>query len=145
MSKFRPLSYYRSARTRTAYIALGASILLWFALGAVQTHWVILALFIIPPSLVAWDLMKNDTAHFHMDDTHLTYGIGREEDRVAFDQIEILRLNRRLDFSWRVTMRLKDGNRLRLPPPCVPPMDEFERALEERDIAVDRILFAFAG
>ena len=72
MSKFRPLSYSRSARTRTAYIALGASILLWFALGAVQTHWVILALFIIPPSLVAWDLMKNDTAHFHMDDTHLT-------------------------------------------------------------------------
>ena len=145
MSRFKALSYSRSARTRVAYISLIVSILLWFALGAVQTHWIILALFIIPPSLVAWDLMKNDIAHFHMDDTHMTYGIGREEDRVAFDQIEILRLNRRLDFSWRVTMRLKDGTRLRLPPPCVPPMDDFERALQERQINVDRILFAFAG
>ena len=108
-NRLKPLTHTRSARTRGAYIALVVSILIWFGLGAVQTHWIILALFIIPPSLVAWDLMKNDTAHLQMNDTHLTYGIGREEDRIAFDQIEIMRLNRRLDFSWRITMRLKDG------------------------------------
>ncbi|NQZ73434.1 MAG: hypothetical protein HRT60_10220, partial [Dinoroseobacter sp.] len=59
MSKFRPLSYSRSARTRTAYIALGASILLWFALGAVQTHWVILAL-LATPCLVFTALVETE-------------------------------------------------------------------------------------
>ncbi len=145
MSTHNPLTHSRSARTRGAYIALGLSILVWFALGAIQAHWILLALFIIPPSLVAWDLMKNDTAHLELTDSHLIYGIGRDLDRVPINRIEVIRLNRRLDFSWRVTMRLTDGTKLRIPPPCVPPMQAFETALETREIRIDRILFAFAG
>jgi hypothetical protein len=145
MSRHKPLIYSRNARTRGAYIALGASIAVWFALGAIHAHWILLALFVIPPSLVAWDIMKNDTAHLELTDSHLNYGIGTDLDRVPLNRIEVIRLNRRLDFSWRVTMRLTDGSKLRIPPPCVPMMAQFEAALEARDVRIDRILFAFAG
>ena len=145
MNQLKPLTHSRTSRTRGAYIALGSSIALWFALGAIQTHWLILAVFIIPPSLLAWDLMKNDTAHLTLDHSHLRFGLGTDLDRIPLDQIEVVRLNRRLDFSWRVTLRLKDGRKARIPPPCLPPMEEFEPALQARGVKIDRILFAFTG
>lgn len=140
-----PLVYTRPARTPGAYLALGLALAVWFGLGAIQAHWILLALFILPVALVAWDLLKNETAHLRLDDQHLSYGFGSDLDRVPLARIELVRLNRRLDFSWRVTLRLTDGTRLRLPPPCVPPMDQFETALQDRGVRIDRILFAFAG
>ncbi len=145
MTDHAPLTHSRSARTPGAYLALGLSLAIWFALGAVNAHWILLAVLVIPPSLVAWDLLKNDTATFALTDTHLSYGIGRETQRVPLDRIDMVRLNRRLDFSWRVTLRLTDGTRLRIPPPCLPPMGAFEAALTARDVRIDRVLFAFAG
>jgi len=145
MSQHKPLSYSRNARTPEAYTALGLALAVWFALGIIQAHWVLLALAVIPPSLAAWDIMKNDAAHLELTDSHLNYGIGTDLDRVPLNRIEVIRLNRRLDFSWRVTMRLTDGTKLRIPPPCVPPMPAFEAALEARNVRIDRILFAFAG
>lgn len=139
------LVHIRPARSLAAYLALGVAIALWFALGAIQAHWLVLAVFALPPTLLAWDILKNDSAELVLSDHSLAYGTGTQRTTIPLSQIVIVRLNRRLDFSWRVTLRLKDGQRARIPPPCLPPMPLFEAALRERDIKIDRVLFAFAG
>ena len=140
-----PLHHSRSARSKAAYIALGIALVVWFGLGAIQAHPIILAVFILPPALLAWDLLKNDTSTFSLSDTEMTFGIGAAHTAIPLDQIDLVRLNRRLDFSWRITVRLNDGQRVRIPPPCIPPIAPFETALLDRNIKIDRVLFAFAG
>lgn len=140
-----PLIHTRPARSTAAVVALAVAIAVWFALGAIQAHWLVLAIFAIPPALLAWDLLKNDTAQFHLSDTDLRFGIGPDQTTLPLAQIEVVRLNRRLDFSWRVTLRLTDGQRARIPPPCLPPMAQLETALAARQIRTESVLFSFVG
>lgn len=139
------LQFARPARNRASVATLVGAIGLWFALGMIQAHWIVLALFAVPPVLLAWDVLKNDTAWFDLTDTTLSFSTGHDTIRVPLEKIEKVRLNRRLDFSWRVTVFLVDGRKLRLPPPCQPPIPALEAALRARDIKIDHILFSFAG
>lgn len=141
----QPLSYSRAARSWTAYSALGLTLAVWLGLCAIEAHPIVLVVAILPLILLAWELLKNDTSRFRLNDSCLTFGVGSVQTTVRLDRIDLVRLNRRLDLSWRVTIVLSDGQRLRVSPQCIPPIQTLDTALQERNIKIDRVLFTLAG
>ena len=66
---------------------------------------------------------------------------GRRSGRVTTSEIDLVRLDTRLDFSVRVTLVLKNGEKVRLPFEATPPHAEFERELDPRGLKTRRTHF----
>ena len=134
-----PLTYTRQGRSPRAGMAiltiwLGL-VLVWLGLQA--AWWIVgfLALFTLP---ACWEFASNPPSGLTLDEVAIRWHSGKRHAEVALDEIDLVRLDTRLDFSVRATLVLTDGNKIRLPFEATPPHQELEDALNARNIKTQR-------
>lgn len=139
-----PLRFERRAREPRALALIGLSVLaiLGLLLAVDAAWWVaaILALFTLPAIVEA---LRDARATLALDDAGLSWASGRRARCVPLDRIAEVRLATTLDFSQRASVHLDTGQRLRIPPECLPPGRALDAALSARGIPHRRSLFGF--
>ncbi|HSG55096.1 MAG TPA: hypothetical protein VLA45_06540 [Paracoccaceae bacterium] len=98
-----------------------------------------LGLFTLP---ALWDLVSNRGSGLRVTDQDLHWFSGAKADTIPLPRIKTVRLDRRLDLSYRVSVVLRDDRRIRLPQDCVPAIDRLEEVLHKAGIAVERHPFS---
>ncbi|KMK67860.1 hypothetical protein [Puniceibacterium sp. IMCC21224] len=137
------MTYTAPTRSWRGCVAL---ITLWTVLvyGYLQfgaEGWIVgtLALFTLP---AAWDLCVGRAAGLTLTPETMEWHSGRVRDRVALNDIERVRLDRRFDLSMRVTLVLHDGRKQRLPQDVLPPSDQLQPALAAQGVQTERHPFS---
>lgn len=113
-------------------------LVLWIALAP----WIAWAAFIVTLPAV-YDLVSAREAGLTLDDTTIAWNAGTKSGEVAVAQIDHIRFDTRLDFSVRVTLVLKTGQRVKLPFEATPPHRAFEAELTTRGLRTQRHHFGF--
>lgn len=138
----RDFVYHRQGRNQRTALTLA---LIWLALVAAWVFldaapWIVgfLALFTVP---AVWDYIADPPSGMTLTDDTLHWHTGKQEAIVALDEIDLVRLDTRLDFSVRITLVLKSGAKVRLPFESSPPDQPMEEALIARDIPTRRTHF----
>lgn len=118
------------------YAALIAAILLidaaWWLMAG-------LALFTLP---ALWDIYTNRSAGVTLTESNLHWFSGRHQAEINLSEIDHVRFDTRLDFSIRVSAVLAGKRRIRLPYEALPPHLEFEAALKNRSVRIERHHFS---
>lgn len=139
-----PFAFERSARAprALALIAIAVLVLIALVLFVDAALWIvaILALLTLPAVI---DAVRDTRARLVLDDTSLGWQSGRRRQTLPLDRIEEVRLATRLDFSQRATVHLVTGEKLRIPPECLPPGRALDGALAKRSVPHHRSLFSF--
>jgi hypothetical protein len=138
-----PLRFVRSARgpRALALIATSAAVLLaLILLGAAWWITAALALLTLPAVIEA---IRDARATLTLDDRALSWSSGRRAQSVPLPRIAEVRLATTLDFSQRATVHADTGERLPIPPECLPPGRTLDEALTARAIPHRRSLFGF--
>jgi hypothetical protein len=139
-----PFRFERSAREPRALALIGLSglAILGLLLVVDAAWWVvaILALLSLPAIVEA---LRDARATLALDDGGLRWSSGRRARAVPLDRIAEVRLATTLDFSQRASVLLDTGQRLRIPPECLPPGRTLDAALAARGIPHRRSLFGF--
>lgn len=138
--------YRREGRNKATLLAVAG---VWSALLAAillvdAAPWLMaaLALFTLP---ALWDLYKNPASGLSFTDEALTWFTGSRDASIAWQEIDRVRLDTRLDFSVRASAVLHSGRKIRLPYECTPPHEVFEAALNARGIRTERHHFSLFG
>jgi len=100
------------------------------------------ALFTLP---ALYEIATNRQSGLTLDAHSLCWFSGKITDSVPVLQIEKIRFDTRLDLSVRVTLYLKNGQRIRLPHACVPPRQKLQNTAEALGIATERHHFSLIG
>ncbi len=132
----------RGRNPRTALVLLGIwGLLVGLVLLFDAALWIVagFALFTLP---ALWDLASDRVAGLVLTGQDLHWFSGRQEDTIPHLRIKAIRLDRRLDLSYRVSVVLTDDRRIRLPQECLPQIDTLARACEEAGIRVERHPFS---
>lgn len=141
-----PFSYHRQGRTHAALWAVLAvwALVILAVLYVQAAPWLmgIIALFTLP---ALWDLYANPAAGLSLDSEGLCWFTGNRDARVAWAEVDHIRLDTRLDFSVRATAVLYSGRKIRLPYEATPPHKAFEAALQARGIRTERHHFSLIG
>jgi hypothetical protein len=139
-----PFTFERSAREprALALIAIACLVLLALIVVVDAALWIvaILALLTLPAVI---DAVRDTRARLVLDDSALDWRSGRREQSLPLARIEEVRLATRLDFSQRATVHLVTGEKLRIPPECLPPGRTLDGALAARGVPHHRSLFSF--
>ncbi|MGR3624163.1 hypothetical protein [Pseudophaeobacter sp.] len=134
-----PYAFQRRARSLALCLALCGWLialgLMWGLLGVMP--WILL-LFALPTGPAFWDIWRNPASGINLDTEKIQWFTGKHHAAVRFDEIAQLRLDRRWDFSFRVTLVLQNGSKIRLPQAALPPVQNLEEALNQRGIASQR-------
>lgn len=130
----------RNSATVLAVVAVWAFLAL-LLIGLEAAPWIVagLALFTVP---ALWDLVSDRPSGLTLTQDSLHWYSGRQRDTIAHRQIKAVRLDRRLDLSYRVSIVLHDDRRIRLPQECLPRTDHLEAALTRAGINVQRHPFS---
>ncbi len=89
-----------------------------------------------------WDLIKNPPAGLTLTQASLKWHSGTQTAEIALKEIELIRLDTRLDFSVRATVILKNGRKIRIPFEATPPHQTLENALHAKAIKTERHHFS---
>jgi hypothetical protein len=138
-----PLRFERSARGPRALALIATSAATMLALILLDAAWWItaaLALLTLPAIIEA---IRDARATLTLDDHALSWSSGRRAQSVPLPRIAEVRLATTLDFSQRATVHADTGERLRIPPECLPPGRVLDDALKARAIPHRRSLFGF--
>jgi hypothetical protein len=138
-----PLRFERSARGPRALALIGTSAAILLALILLGGAWWItaaLALLTLPAVIEA---IRDARATLTLDDHALSWSSGRRAQSVPLPRIAEVRLATTLDFSQRATVHADTGEKLRIPPECLPPGRALDEALAVRAIPHRRSLFGF--
>jgi hypothetical protein len=138
-----PFRFERSARGPRALALIGAAVALLVTLIVIGAAWWIvggLGLLTLPAVVEA---LRGVRATLTLDDGALAWASGRRAQEVPLSRIAEVRLATTLDFSQRATVEADTGERLRIPPECLPPGRALDAALAARGIAHRRSLFGF--
>lgn len=137
------LTYRRQARNRATTLAVAG---VWAAMGFAWVFWDASSLVLALPALFTlpalWDLWRNTKSSLTLTRQALSWRTGTREVEVPLRDIDRMRMDTRLDLSVRITVRLKNGARLRIPPQCTPPHRKFEDALTDTGITTERHHFS---
>lgn len=135
----RPYHYRRQGRSsRLAAAIFGWAALMALLLGQLQASlWVVLLLS-LPVIPGIWEFFRNPTSGFDLDRDGISWFSPVEHQQVPLAEVAFVRLDTRWDFSTRVTVTLKNGHSLRVPPPATPPSTELESALAHFDLRYER-------
>jgi hypothetical protein len=132
----------RGRNSRTAWVLAA----IWSALAALvitvdASLWIVagIALFTLP---AVWDLVADRPSGMRLDAEGLHWHSGRHQQDIPLARIKAMRLDRRLDLSFRVSLVLHDNRRLRLPHECLPRIDQLESALKQAGLRVERHPFS---
>jgi hypothetical protein len=138
-----PFRFERSARGPRALALIATALAALFALILLGAAWWItaaLALLTLPAIVEA---LRGSRATLTLDDHALAWSSGRRAQSVPLPRIAEVRLATTLDFSQRATVHADTGERLRIPPECLPPGRAFDDGLAARAIPHRRSLFGF--
>lgn len=118
------------------YVALVAAILLidaaWWLMAG-------LAVFTLP---ALCDIYTNRSAGVTLTESDLHWFTGSRQADIRLAEIDHMRFDTRLDFSIRVSAVLAGKRRIRLPYEALPPHLEFETALKNRNVKIERHHFS---
>ena len=135
-------AYQREGRSRTTIIVVLA---IWTVLvsawALIDMAWWIVVGFAACTLPAIWDHYTNRLSGLRLTDDEISWFSGRRSGRVTTSEIDLVRLDTRLDFSVRVTLVLKNGEKVRLPFEATPPHAEFERELDPRGLKTRRTHF----
>lgn len=130
----------RNARTGLVLAAV------WAVLGLMlvvldAALWIVagLALFTLP---ALWDLVSDRPSGLTLTQDSLHWWSGKQSDTIPLARIKAVRLDRRLDLSFRTSIVLHDDRRIRLPQDCLPEVPRLESALIRAGIRVERHPFS---
>lgn len=132
----------RGRNPRTAAVLLGvwvALVLVWVGLEAAPWIMIGVGLFTLP---ALWDLITDRPSGLILTGDSLHWFSGRRSDTIPLAQIKAVRLDRRLDLSYRVSIVLRDDRRIRLPQECLPEIPTLDAALTQAGIRVERHPFS---
>lgn len=127
---------------RTALVLIGVWAVLGLLLTVLDAAPVIVAglgLFTLP---ALWDLISDRASGLILTGDDLRWFSGAQSDSIPLARIKAVRLDRRLDLSFRVAVVLRDDRRIRLPQDCLPAIPLLEKALIRAGIKVERHPFS---
>lgn len=133
------LQFERQGRSPT----LGIALALWSAaliLGGLIlqiTAW-ILMLLALPLLPGLWDLWRNPKSGLTVSGGDIHWYSSTQTATLPLTDIALLRLDRRWDFSFRATLILHTGAKIRLPQSVLPPVTLLEEHLNSAGIASQR-------
>jgi|GEM_PF-3499832 len=134
----------RSARGPRSLALIGIAVVVLlgmvFVVGAALWVIAIFALLTIP---AIYDALRGARARLVLNDLTLGWESGRREQMIPLGRIEEVTLSTSLDFSQRATVQLTTGEKLRIPPECLPGGRLLDAELEARGIPHRRSLFSF--
>ena len=135
-------SFSRSGRKLTTVVYTAFAVIALFVLiFGLDAHPLIIAFFAVVVSPAIWDVIANNTAEFHISDESIRWQVGRRANDARLDEIDRVKARTAFDFSQRVSIRMRDGTRRAIPPPCIPPGRVLDSELEARGVRVERIIF----
>lgn len=109
----------RSPRAIAVVVAIWAALIAALAfLEAAPLLIAGLAAFTLP---ALRDIAMDRRAGLRVDRRGIAWHSGRRQAHVTWGEVDHIALHRRLDFSRRICVVLKDGGKLRLPEECAPP------------------------
>ncbi|MGI9393939.1 MAG: hypothetical protein ACR2OY_04775 [Boseongicola sp.] len=126
-----------SAVAYTIFAVTGLAVLI-FGLNA---HPLIAAFFAVIVLPAVWDVVVNNRAEMKISDGRIQWRVGQRANDAKLDEIERVMARTGLDFSQRVSIRMRDGTRRSIPPPCIPPGRSLDAELKARGVTVERTLF----
>ncbi|QEE35214.1 hypothetical protein FTO60_05495 [Octadecabacter sp. SW4] len=139
-------TFTRSGRSLpTALILLAIWLVVLWAVIVIALAWWIAAAVLVFTLPAIWDLVSNRQSHIGLDDTGLYWQSGKHGGTIPLRDIAKVRIDRRLDLSYRIAAVMVDGRKRRLPPDTQPPVDEFEAALNAKGIKTERNPFSLLG
>ena len=126
----------RSAQLIVAIALWSAALLLGaFLLQITSGILFVLALPLLPG---LWELWRNPVSGLTLTENQISWFCGARNTGVALPEIASLRLDRRWDFSFRATLILRNGAKIRLPQPALPPVQLLEDQLNAKGIPSER-------
>jgi hypothetical protein len=126
----------RSRRTAMIVVAVNAACVAMIVL--LEAAWWLMALVSLLTIPAVLDLWFNPRSGLELNQTQLTWFTGRRKGQVHLSEIDVMRFDTRWDLSVRVTAKLRDKTKVRLPYEALPPHRLFETELQRRDITVER-------
>lgn len=122
---------------------LGLAIFCWLGMLAVfglllqAALWIVMLL-ALPLLPAVWDLWRNPKSGLSTGDTTFRWFTAGRHDEIELQDIARLRLDRRLDLSFRATLITRSGTKIRLPQAALPSVDLLEQTFQQRGIPSER-------
>lgn len=120
-------------------------LLILAAIALLDASLILMALVALCTAPALYDLISGRIAGLSLSSDGLQWFAGRRTGEIAWDKIDHVRLDTRLDFSVRASAVLTSGRKVRVPLEATPPSDVFETALTDRGITVRRHHFSLLG
>lgn len=139
-----PFAFERRARDPRALALVGVSVVVVLALVLlIDAAWWISAGIGVLTLPAAVEALRDSRARLRLDDRALSWTSGRRTQDVPLARIAEVRLATTLDFSQRATVHLDTGERVRIPPECLPPGRALDDALAAMGLPYRRSVFGF--
>jgi hypothetical protein len=134
-----PYQFRRRGRSAGLALALGLWLLgLGFGWTVLQISPLVTGVLALPALPGFWELWRNPGSGLTLTQDQISWFHADRSDNLTLNEIAMLRLDRRWDFSFRATFILHSGAKIRLPPPTVPPVQILEDALNARGVPSQR-------
>ncbi|WP_299654135.1 hypothetical protein [uncultured Tateyamaria sp.] len=141
-----PYRYETTGRNRRTLVALG---LVWgvifLAIALLDASVILMALIALCTAPALYDLISGRRSGLVLGSDGLSWFAGRRTGEIAWNKIDHIRLDTRLDFSVRASAVLVSGRKVRIPLEATPPSEGFETTLTDRGITVRRHHFSLLG
>ncbi|MGI9395025.1 MAG: hypothetical protein ACR2OY_10305 [Boseongicola sp.] len=121
----------------TVFAVVGLAVLIF----GIDAHPLISAFFAVIVLPAVWDVAVNNSAELSISDGRIQWRVGQRENDARLDGIDRVTARTGLDFSQRVSIRMNDGTKRAIPPPCIPPGRELDAELKSRGVTLERTLF----
>ncbi|KIC48448.1 hypothetical protein [Tateyamaria sp. ANG-S1] len=143
MTPYRFETTGRNRRTLIALVVIWALILA--AIALIDASPILMGLIALCTAPALYDLMSGRMSGLTLGTQGLAWFAGRRTGEIAWNKIDHIRLDTRLDFSVRASAMLTSGRKVRIPLEATPPADTFEQVLTERGVTVKRHHFSLLG
>jgi hypothetical protein len=131
--------FTRRSRTPRLIATLGLIyVVLFTGYFAFDAAWWILAILALPTIPAAWDYWRDTRSGLSIGSDLIEWYSGQHSASLPLEQVHHARFDTRWDFTARVTLVLRNGRKLHLPPQVLPPRHQFEPALQARGIRTQR-------
>ena len=136
MTPFRFTRHNRTPRTILILICVYAALVALLVL--LDAAWWLVGLLGLTTLPALWDVAHGTRAGVSVDQNGVQWFSGKREAEVPMADLDFIRFDTRWDLSVRTSLVLKSGKRIRLPDEATPPHREFETALQQAGLRVER-------
>ena len=139
-----PYHFARPARRPGAFVIVGVAIgLIVLFIYVIDAHYLIVTITALAVAPAIWDIWKGAVTTLSITGEAIAWESGPRTGSVPLDEIDRAVLATTLDFSQRATLHLRNGQRVRIPPECLPGGRILDAQFEQRGISHRRSLFSF--